>query len=327
MSTGTGISAQLGVAAEGTYGQPVVVSRFYDFVNETLKLSSERTESKGLRSGLRVLRSSRWGAGKRKVTGDVNLELGTKNFGLIFAHALGSVATTQPAVGTDPTVYDHTATPADLTGKMLTVQVGKPDSGGTVRAFTYQGVKVAGWELGCKVGEIGMLKLSLWGQDEVVGGTLATPSYPSGDQLFYFTQGTITIGGVAYPVQDVNVTGKNPISEDRYFLGSAVSSQPIEEDWREYLVDIGSEFIDATAYNRFVSGTEAALVLLFQGATISGIYKYQLQVTMNVRFDGDTPVVDGPKILSQPLKAKALNSGAGDGSAITVVYRTTDVTP
>jgi hypothetical protein len=66
-------------------------------------------------------------------------------------------------------------------------------------------------------------------------------------------------------------------------------------------------------------------VLLFQGATISNSYKYELRVTANVRFDGDTPTVNGTDVLELPLKYKCVgNTGA---TALTAVYQTTDVLP
>lgn len=324
MATGSGISSQLGIKAESVYGTPVTVDRFYEFVNESMKMSQERVESQGLRAGLRVGRSNRWGLGTRTVGGDIEMEVATKNFGLWFAHMLGTTTPTQPDVAGNPTVWDHTATPGDLTGKMLTVQIGKPDVGGTVNPFTYHGCKVASWSLGCAVDEIAKLTVSLIGEDEETGVALASASYPSGDSLFVFTQGTLTIAGSAYDVTEATIQGDNKLKDDRFRLGATTRKEPLENEMREFTGELSSEFLSLAAYNRFVAGTEAALVLLFEGATITGIYKYTLRVTMNVRFDGETPEVSGPEVLEQPLQFKALNSGAGDSSAISILYRTTD---
>lgn len=327
MPTGSGISAQLGIAAESTYGTAVVVSRFFEFNQETLNFDQTRIQSQGLRSGLRIDRSSRWALGKKKVEGDVTMELANKNFGLWFSHMFGTIVSAQPSVGPDPTVWEHTATPGDLTAKMLTVQVGRPDIGGVVRPFTYPGCKVKDWEIGCKVDEIAELKVGLIGQDETTATALATAAYPTGDSLFVFTQGILKIAGVAYDVMEANLKGDNKLKDDRYFLGAATRKNPLEADMREYKGDLNSEFVDLAAYTRFVAGTEAALTLFFTGATISNTYKYALEITANVRFDGDTPNVGGPGIVGQKLPFKCLNSGAGDSSAITAVYRTTDTAP
>ena len=99
---------------------------------------------------------------------------------------------------------------------------------------------------------------------------------------------------------------------------------------RRYAGNVAAWFEDLTAYNRFVSGTEAALVAKFQGALIESVtpdYYYELEVTANVRFDGDTPEVSGPDELEQRLPYVCVDDGSGPDSAISVLYRTTDTTP
>ena len=327
MAIGSGLSAQLGVKAESTYGTPVTVDRFYEFTDESLKLDVARLESKAIRSGARVLRSDRWASGKRVCGGSVGLELTNKSFGLLFTHMFGAVATTQPSAGPDPTVYDHTFTPGDLAGKMLTTQVGRPDIGGTVRPFTYHGCKVAGFEISGKVDEIAGVKLDLVAEDEDTSTGLATVTYPATLSLLTFVQGTLTVAGAAVSVREATVKGDNGLKSGRHFLGSALTKEPLEAALRGYTGSLDADFESLTAYNRYVDGTEAALVLLFQGAIISTTLRYQLQVTCNVRFDGETPQVKNVDMIPLSLPFTCLDSGAGGGSAITAVYRTTDVTP
>lgn len=327
MAAPSGISSQLGIGAESVFGTPVTVTRFFEHVSASLAFQQERIESQGLRAGLRVGRSSRWALGEKNVEGDIEFELANKNFGIWLEHMMGTIATSQPAVGTDPTVYEHLATPGDLTGKSLTVQVGKPDTGGTVRSFTYHGCKVNEWEIAASVGEIAMLTVSLLGEDLDTSTALATASYPSGDSLFVFTQGVLSIAGSGFDVSEVTLSGNNNLKDDRYFIGSALRKNPLENGFREYTGELTAEFNDLTAFTRFVNGTEAALTLFFTGATISNAYKYALEITTNVRFDGEDPEVSGPEVLEQPLSFKCLNSGAGDSAAISLKYRTTDSTP
>ncbi len=82
---GTGLDAQVGFAEETVFGTPVVVSRFYEFLNESLESKIDRQESQGLRSGSRVQRSGRWAPGKQDCGGDIEFELGE-------AHVAGVVA-------------------------------------------------------------------------------------------------------------------------------------------------------------------------------------------------------------------------------------------
>ncbi len=327
MAAPHGISAQLGLKTESAYGTPVTVDRFLEFVTESVKSDIDRIESQGIRSGLRVGRSSRWAPGKQDPNGDLEFELANKGFGLLLRHMMGSIASAQPSAGPDPTVWEHTATPGDLTDDSFTLQIGRPDTGGTVNPFTYSGVKVKEWEIGCKVDEIGSLKLGVIAKDETTATALATAAYPSGDSLFVFTQGVLTIAGSAFDVMEATIKGNNNLKDDRYYIGAATRQNPLENDFREYTGELSTEFLSLTAYNRFVNGTEAALTLKFTGATISNAYKYALEITSNVRFDGETPNVGGPEVVDLTLPFKCLNSGAGDSSALSMVYRTTDATP
>jgi hypothetical protein len=281
MAIPSGLSAQFALVDETVYGTAVTVTRFYEFRGEGLKQDISRIESTALRSGQRVLRSDRWAAGKKSVGGDATFELANKSFGLLLKHMFGSVVTSQPASGTDPTVFDHTYTPGDLPVS-LTGQVGRPDVGGVVRPFTYTGLRITDWELSCAVDEIATIKTTFVGQAEDTAIALAAASYPANLSLLTFVNGTLTVAGSATNVKSVSLKGNTGLA-DRYFLGSQLRSQPLENSLRKYDGKFDLEFENLTAYNRFVNGTEASVVLLFQGATISGTYKYQLQITANCR--------------------------------------------
>lgn len=320
MAIPSGLSAQLGIVAESTYGTPVTVTRFYEFVSESLKLEIERIESAALRSGTRVQRSDRWSAGKKSVSGEIEMEISNKSFGLWLHHMLGSVS----SVNTVGTVWTHTFTPGDMpTG--LTVQVGRTGVDGTTRAFTYHGCKIPEWELEVAVDEIAKLNVTILGEDEDTSTGLASASYPSALTLLTFVQGTLTVAGSAFDVKSAKLSGNNGLADDRYFLGSQLRKQPLEAGMREYLGELEAEFTDLTAYNRYVNGTEAALVLLLRGAVIEGAHNFDLQITANVRFDGETPNVEGGEIVQQPLSFKCLGDTAA--TALTVVYKTTDTAP
>lgn len=323
MAIPSGLSAQLGTAEESTYGTPVTVDRFFEFISETLKLDVGRIESKGLRAGQRVLRSDRWAAGKRSVGGDISMELANKSFGRWFKHAFGGVATSQPDAVGNPTVYKHTFTPGDIPTAQ-TIQVGRPDTSGTVRPFTYHGCKIASWELACQVDDFATLKASILAEDEDTATGLAAATYPASLALMTFVQGTLTVAGGALDVRTATVQGNNGLAEGRYFLGSALRKNPLEAALRPYSGQLSGEFESLTAYNRFVNGTEAELVLLFQGATISTTYKFETKITANVRFDGETPTVGGPDILALNLPYKVVDNST---TSIKIEYQTTDTTP
>lgn len=322
MAIPTGIAGQVGVKTETTHGTAVTVDRFYEFNSESIEGDIGRLESQGIRAGNRILRSDRWAVGAKTVGGDLEMELHSKSMGLWLQHMFGSIAITTPDGGT--LSRDHTATPGDLPAG-LTVQVGRPDESGTVRPYTYEGCVVESWELSAKTDEIGMLKVTLNGEDWTTATALATASYPTDTQLLTFVGATLSIAGSAVDCTELTLTGSNSLKTDRTKIGSQVRRQPVEADRREYGGEAGLYFPDLTAYNRFVNGTEAALVALWRGSLIEGSLYYQLEVTCNVRFDKPSgPNVSGPDELMVSMPFKCLDTGAGAGSAITAVYRTTD---
>ena len=324
MAIPSGLSTQLGIIDETVYGTPVAVTRFYEFTNESLKFTQDRIESSALRSGTRLQRSDRWVLGKRSVAGSVEMEMQTKSMGLWFKHALGNCVTAQPSAGPDPTVFTHTFTVGDYPVG-LTVQVGRTDVTGVTRAFTYHGCKINEWGITAAVDEIVKCSFGLVGEDEDTITTLATATYPASSALFTFINGSFTVGGTALPVKSCEISGKNALDEGRYFLGSGLRKEPLENGFREITGKIAPEFSDLTAYNRFVTGTEAALVMTFEGAIISTTLKYSMVITANVRFDGETPTVGGTDVLQNPMNFKVV--GDTPASAFTMVYQTTDTLP
>jgi len=326
----SGLSAQLGVAPEVTYGTIVTPTRFFEIPEggESIKLDADRLESAGLKVGRRVQNSGRVVINVKGAGGDINFDVLSKDFGFWLKYCLGKVVTTQPAAGPAPTVYDHTGTIDDLSAAgSFTLQIGRPDVGGTVRAFTYAGCMITSWGLSVGVDGLLTLKISVDCQREDLATGLAVASYTAGSEVLSYVGGLVTLAGSAFDVKELSLEGSNPLAVDRRFIRqNTLKKQPIENGLREYSGSLGAEFESLTAYNRFVAGTTAALELLFEGSIIETTYKHTLKVTIPiVRFDGETPNVAGKEILDQPLPFKVLDDGTAE--PITILYRTTGATP
>lgn len=301
-----GMSAQLGMVAEVTWGTPVTVSTFVPLVSDGLGVSITRLESAGIMAGRNFLTSDQWCPGNREVGGDLGLELPTNSaiIRLLLEHMFGGVSGAGP----------WTFTPGDLFAKGLTMQVGVPGVDGTVSAKTYEGCKFDSWEIAWTSGEIVTLGLGVIAEDEATGTALATASYAAGSAIpFCFAGATATVGGSAVNVKSGTLSCANQL-ERRFFAGSRLTSQPIATNTRELTGTLTLEFVDLVQYNRFVNGTEASVVCTFVGPGTS-----QLVITMNCRFDGATPQVAGRGIVEQPLEFKAMASST-DASAVTAVY-------
>lgn len=318
MALASGVAGQIGYAQETVVGTAVTVTRFLPFISESLKADRVRLESAGIIAGRSVLTSNQWNGGNITVSGDVQHELYRSGIGLLLTNCFGTVATT----GAGPYVHTFTPIAGSLGGKGLTVQVGRPDTGGVVRPFTYTGCKITKWALACKAGEIASFACSFVSMGEAVTTpTLAAASFPATTgRPFKFNHGALTIGGSAVNVKSITLNGDNVIDESRRFLGLQTIAEPLESGLRVYSGTMEVEFTDLTQYTRWQAGTEAAMVLTFTaGADI-------LATTMNVRVDGETPSVTGPGLLLQQIPFKCVASGA-DTTAITMVYTTTDATP
>lgn len=312
MPLASGLAGQVGFAAEATYGTFQAPTRFLELNSSNIKFERERIDSAGIKAGRRVLH--RWAQGVQRVAGDVEFEMAPQGFALLWSHVLGTVATT----GTNP--YTHTMSPGDLAGKSLTVQVGKPDIGGVVRAFSYLGCKVSGVEVSAAVNEYALMSVSFYGSHLDTAQTLGTASYPTGLTPFDFTKGSVTLAGSAFDVKDFTLSIDNGLAVDRHFIRATTPERPkeaLENTRREITGSMTAEFTDLTALNRFINGTEAALVFTFN-AGASAITTF----TMNVRFDGEDPDF-GPELLEQPLPFKAI-SATSDAAALTVVVTNAD---
>lgn len=316
MAYPSGLAAQLGIAEEITYGTFVAPARFHEFISESIKFDRKRIASKAIRAGRRTLH--RWAAGTQKVQGSIVLEVAAQGFGLLFKHLFGGIVTT----GTNP--YTHTFTPGTLTGKSLSMQVGKPDDGGVVRSHSYLGCKLTGAELRARIDEYAQMTVNVYGAHEDTGQTLGVASYPATLSPFVFTSGSVTLAGSGFDVKEFTLSLQNALALERFFVKATTPErpkEPLENGLMAITGNLMAEYVDLTAYNRFVAGTEAALVLSFNAGASA-----QLNITMNVRFDGETPVVDGRDLLTQPLPFVAVSS-TSDAAAITAVLINADSTP
>lgn len=307
----SGLASQWGFKEETTFGTPVTVTEFLPMISESIKRTEDFQESEAQFAGRRVLQSGQWNGGNVEISGDIETELWSLDLETLLKHMMGSRS------GTGTSGSPWVATPGDLFGLGLTVQLGKPDVGGTTRAFTYGGVKIPSWEISCQAGQIARLRLRLFGTVEENRATaLASASYTAALRPFKWNHGAVTVAESAVNVKSFRLSGDNGLALDRRFLGSKLPSQPIEADLRRYEGQLVCEFESLTAYERFVNRTEAALVITFTDGT------RVLTITANVRFDGETPSVGGRGILEQPLPFTCVASGA-DSTALSISFAET----
>jgi hypothetical protein len=313
MAIRSGLAAQIGIGVETTVGTAATPTRFYEFNDESIAMTIERIESEGLRTGNRVLRSDRYASGQKAIEGSFSMDMTADNTAILFKHALGAVSTAGSFI--------HTCTMSDPFGLGLTIEVGRPGNDGTVRAFTYAGCKINTLDLSVSVGELLNAEFGVIGTTAESIGTVTAASYGSSLELLHFAGAAITVAGTSYPCKDFSLSVNNGLTADRFVLGSQVAQQPIASSLAEVTGSLTAEFVDATAYNRVVNATHAAVVATFTDSTADTI-----TVTVPVaRFDGDTPSVGGPDILDQTLNFKGLFNGTD--SPVTIAVKNGDSAP
>jgi hypothetical protein len=311
------LNDQIGYGSEAPWGTAVPITRHLPLLEESLSQEIGRIESEGIIAGARTRRSGQWAPGNKTVSGDVSHELYDRQLGILFLHMFGAVATTGVAAP-----FTHTFTPGTLKGKGLTVEIGREDTTNTLRRFLYAGGKVASWEIACSEGEIATLGMSLVARTEDTSGTLSVPAYGAGLVPLSFNHGSLSVdGSQVSAITAATVNGDNGLADERRFFSQAgLIAEPIENELRTYGGTLTSEFDSMANYNRYIAGTEHALVLSFKAGT------NEVRISANVRYDGETPNAGGRDLPTQELAFTALGP-TSDAGAMTAVLVNGDATP
>lgn len=310
MAVGSGIAAQFGYKTEASWGTGVTVDKFLELVNEGVANDGgARYESRGIRAGR--LTKHRAARGVAHIGGPIVIELPNVSVAPLLMHMFGAVSTS----GAGP--YTHTYTPGDLRTQSFTAQIGRPSNDGTVQPFTWAGAKIPSWQMACQVGSYVTLTLDVTAKSETTATSLAVASYAAGYTPFTFVQGSLTVAGSSVAVNGFTLSGNNGLKSDRQGPGAAAIREQVQTALRDYSGVITAEFEGLTQYNRFINATQVAAVFTFSNGTDS------LTITTNVEFTGESPKVEGPAELIQPLPFSVLHATA-DASAITAVLVNTD---
>ena len=313
-----GMTAQIGYVAETTYGTSPSLSgaRFLPLISEDLALENDRIESEGIVTGSYVLESEQWAPGIDMVGGEIQHELYQQGCGVLFNNMFGSA--TSSATGG---IATHTFTPGDLTGQGLTIQVGRPMSNGTVVPYTYAGCKVAEFEISLAAGEFAQLGLTILGQTETDGIALQAATFLTGAKRpFIFSSGSITISGSSVCVREATIAGNNNLADDRQCVGQTYIDEPLQVDLATYDGTLTIEFSSTAQYSRFKQGLEFPVVLNLTGASSA-----RCTITMNARYDGKTPGVEGRELLVVEYPFKAIKPASGEAIQAVLVNSQTSL--
>lgn len=334
MSIGSGLGGSFGIANETVYGTYVAPSRFYDTKDKLPDVKKVKNVAQG--GGLAAGRMGQL-ASRRVVTTEsggftIPTEVTNAKMGLLLSHIFGgAVAPVQQGASA---AYLQTHPLVDNVGRFFSAQAGVPDTTGTVRPYTARGCKVLSAEFTCDVDGLLMVSIGVDGQKVVDTDTLAAPSYGSSLWPFHFGQMAVKVGASAGAessvsgVKSVSVKIERGMDVGRFYAGGAgLKAEPLMNDWVKVSGSLNADFLDKTVFaDRFAADTQTALVFEWVASTpiVSTYYPtFRLKLPANF-FNGDTPVVEGPGVVSGAFPFDTLYDGTN--AQITGEYMSTDTT-
>ncbi|MGQ5580912.1 phage tail tube protein [Streptomyces sp. ECR3.8] len=327
MAIGSGLGAQLGIAAETTYGTFVAPAKFIEFTKESLALKKTTAQSAGIAAGRLLALSSRRVVTRREVSGSLDLEVTNKGMGLLLQALMGTTVTPVQQAATDGYLQTHTL--ASVAGKSLTIQKGVPLTTGTVVDKTFVGCKVISGEFACGVGEMLTGTFEIDGKDCDESQTLAAASYAPMSP-FHFGQmavktGTFGAEAALDGIRKVSVKIERPQDVERFYANQAsLKREPIENDQVKITGNLETDYVATTLDDLHTSDAGTSLVWEFVGTEIDTGVSETFRITLPaVKLDEGPPVVDGFGVVKPTFNFVGLYDGTNQP---TIEYISTDAT-
>jgi hypothetical protein len=317
MPIGSSISGQVGIGIESTPGTRVAPASWKQILQESMTAGRKTIRPQGIGGGgaiaqPRVLLGQEPG-------GQISMEGAAENLPTLLRLALGSPVTT----GAGP--YTHTysfslATPLPS----ATIQIGRPDVGGTVRCFEYTGCRASSWEMAVNPDDFVKFQYDLQGEITDESQTLGTPTWPT---LTYFTSlhASLTLLGGAEEFDSLTIRGENNLDMSTVVTATNPGRRRIRQKGRPTLGGtFQQDFQDLALFNAFKAGTVGALSLVLNAGAAA-----QLTITGRVQFvEDNSPALSGPEeILKQSCPFEFVRDGANtDAQAFSAVLITSTAT-
>ena len=327
MTIGSGLGAQLGIAAESTYGTFVAPTKFLEFTKESLVLKKTTAQSAGIAAGRLVPLASRRVVTRREVSGSIDLEIANKGMGVLLQALMGTSVT--PVQQATSTAYLQTHTLASVAGKSLTIQKGVPLTTGTVTDKSFLGCKITSGEFSCEVGGMLTGTFEFDGKDCDETQTLAVASY-SNMSPFHFGQmalktGTFGAETALDGIRKVSVKFERPQDVERFYANqSALKKEPIENDQVKITGTLETDYVATILDDLHTSDGATSLVWEFVGPIIASTYPETFRITLPaIKLDEGPPVVDGFGVVKPSYNFTALFDGTNVSK---IEYISTDST-
>lgn len=338
MSLATDVALTL--AAETQYGTPVTVTKSFEFLKESLTFRKKANDSGSYHYGSGFKSS----AGRVIMTtdagGDVNMELGTVNFGVLWKACLGTATSNQD--GTTG-VYQQVHT-IGSTLPSLTVQKVLPslntDGSFSDAVYTFTSAMVSKWTLEVPNAGVATLGLTLDAKDVLTTTAKATPAYGANNHVLHFGGACLYTGTLTPPtttaaasatvpvanVKDITIECDNQLAVDGtyYFCGQGKKSKP----WKGVAQVSGKMTVEFTTAGPFVTAflEDTPMALLLNLRTLENDDEKVQVAIPEIRIEGDLPQAGGtPGVIEMSVPFTAYFDGTS-AEPIWVVNRCYDTT-
>ena len=307
-----GRNSFVGVAVETTWGTAVTtptVTR--PIISCSMLRQVEKVERANLRvAGVAGLRKGHYLVSD-KVSGSLELEATYDNVGYFLDAALGASATTGPASG----LYEHTYTMGDVpvAGTTLRLQRGTSDY-----SETFEGTVFNTLTMSCAAGEHMSMTLDMMSETSsdtspslrARGNTGLTFSDPSKENLvLHHHASTLGWNSQTFNLIDFEYKLENGLA-DRMRLGSLLTKQPVQSDYRTSTMTVTFETDDIQGYQQFIADTVGDAEVTFTNGA-SAADSRTMQFTLNDAYiETYTDEISETGLVTASVTFKAQGSGA-----------------
>lgn len=329
MAIGSGLGASAGIGIESAYGSYAPATRWYPFEDEKFDVERKYSEAKAIVAGSLVKQAQQTVLLTQMVKGSLKMPVVNSGMGLLLEAILGTMSA--PVQQGTTAAYESTGSIGSTVGKSFSVQIGRPQTNGTITPFSYLGCKATSMDLSIEAGNVAELSTEWVGQQMVETETLVAPVFGTPDPIVFSFQGsTLSAGAIGSEtvmgnVRKASIKVARKLDEARFYLGgNGLLAEPIEDDFVDITGDLTVDFTNTTDWDTYVnSGEQISIILNLVGAQIATGYNYGLKLSIPVsQIEGGDPNVSGPKIVERAVKFTGLNDNSH--APLTVVYTSTD---
>ncbi|MEU0831298.1 phage tail tube protein [Streptomyces sp. NPDC005969] len=327
MAIGSGLGAQIGIAAEASYGTFLAPTKFIEFTKESLQLKKTTAQSAGIAAGRLLPLSSRRVVTQRQASGSLDMEVTNKAMGVLLQSLMGTSVT--PAQQATSTAYLQTHALADTVGKSLIIQKGVPLTTGVVTRKTFLGCKVISAEFSCEVGGMLTASFEIDSKDCDETQTLAVATYPAMSP-FHFQQMSVKTGTYGTEtaldgIRKVSLKIERPQAVERFYAGQAgLKKEPISNDQVKITGSLEGDYVSTLLDDLHTSDAATSFVWDFTGPIIASTYNERITFKVPaIRLDDAPPTVEGFDVVKPTFAFTGLYDGT---NPVAIEYMSSDAT-